>query len=475
MKNSFPLTRRSLTRSARTIPTLLRTALALGTLIGITAASTSAAQSQQVDPSQQLALTGATIHPVSGPVIEKGTLLIEGDTIRAVGSTVSIPPAARLIDLSGKHVYPGFIHPSSVLGLSEIGNVRGSVDVRESGDLHPDLRAEVAFHGDSRLLPATTSGGVLYALVAPQGGLISGTSAVMRLDGWNWRDMTLRSPVAMHLRFPTFVASGRRTFRGPPKTQKEVDEERKEDLGQMKDLFAAAHAYQKARSVERASAPRRAGKALPALSLDPKLEAMLPVLDGSVRVFLHAREKTQIEGALEFAAEEKLKNVVLVTSADAAELASRLAKLEIPVILDGVLRLPARSWQGYDSAFTAAAKLHEAGVTVIIGDGGGGFGAANARNLPFQAAMAAAHGLPAEEALRSITLNPAKLLGIDDRLGSLEAGKEASLIVTDGDPLEITTHIEQVWLAGKPLDLGEDPQRRLYERYRQRPAAEPAD
>ncbi len=433
---------------------------------------------QAESSSEPIALVGATVHPVSSPPLEKGVVLIEGDTLKGVGSQGTVPSGYRRIDVEGKHIYPAFVHPGSVLGLAEVGSVRGSVDTNESGDLHPDLRVEVAFHADSRLLPPTRSGGVLHSLIVPQGGLVAGTSAVLRLDGWNWQEMTVRSPVGMHIHFPTFVATGRGSFRGPAKTQEEVDEEKDKALDQLRNLFAAARAYGKAQKAQNNAQENGPGKSpLPSSTANSKLQAMQPVLHGSVKVFLHARERKQIEGALEFARQQELEQVVLVTGPDAADLAPRIAELGISVVLNGVLSLPNRSWQPYDSAFTAAARLNEVlrekGIPLAIGDGGHRFAAANARNLPFHAAMAAAHGLPPEAALRSITLGPAEILGVQDRLGSLEVGKEASLLITDGDPLEITTTIEQVWLAGEALDLTDDPQRRLYERYRHRPLPSP--
>ncbi|MDY7094285.1 MAG: amidohydrolase family protein [Acidobacteriota bacterium] len=409
------------------------------------------------------ALVGATVHPVSGPPLDGATVLVSGDTIQAVGSDLEVPADASVVDLTGRHLYPTFIAAHSVLGLVEVNSVRGTVDTRETGDLNPALRTEVAFNADSRLLPVTVSGGVLFAHVVPSGGLLAGTSAVMRLEGWNWRGMTVRAPVAMHLQFPIYEAP-EESWWGEPKTQEEVDEDRKEALELLNKTFDDARAYRKAR------AAHDDGRG-PWVAYDPNLEALLPVLDGSRPLFLHAAEHRQIEGALEWAREEGLENLVLVSRQDATAFAQRLAEDEIPVILAGVLREPERDWEPYDAAFTAAARLHEAGVKLVIADSGSTFGAANTRNLPFHAAMAATFGLPRDAALRAITLSAAEVLGVAERLGSLEAGKEASFVITDGDPLEITTRIEAVWSAGRPVDLDQDPQRRLYQRYRQRPTA----
>jgi len=408
-----------------------------------------------------IAFVGATIHPVSGPVVPSGVMVIEGDTILALGEGVEIPEGAKVVSLEGKHLYPAFVHPGTVLGLVEIGAVRATNDTNEAGDFNPELRAEVAFNGDSMLLPPTLAGGVVLAHVMPQGGLLTGTSALMRLEGWNWRDLTVAAPIALHLRFPGLPAAGS-PGDGKADERRKQKKKRQKQLDEMDALFSDARAY---------GAARRAAEAnkVPGPATDPKLEALQPLLQGELPLFLHANEKRQILQALDFAREQEISQPVLVAGPDAAEVTDRLREDDVSVILNGVLRLPSRGWQAYDAPLTAARRLFEAGIPFAIGDGGNRFQAANARNLPFHAAAAAAHGLPREEALASITLRPAEILGAADRFGSLEPGKEASFLVTDGDPLEITTRIEEVWNAGSPIDSSRNRQLRLYERYRSRP------
>ncbi len=405
------------------------------------------------------AYVGATVHPVSGPPIESAVLLVEDGKILDVGAGLGVPEGAAVVDLAGKRLYPGFIHPSSVLGLIEIGSVRGTVDTTEIGDINSDLRVEVAFHGDSMLLPPTMAGGVLTAHVVPRGGVFRGTSALMALDGWTWEDMLLEAPVGAHLSYPALLPS-RRGWRR--QSAEEVEKRKNEALEAIERTLDDAEAYGKAL---RAAADGLA----PPVEKNAKLEALLPVLSGELPLFVEAAERTQIESALEWADKRGLENLVLVSGPDAAYLAEDLATRDVPVILDGVLEQPPRDWEPYDTAYTAAARLHAAGVRFCIGDGGGGFGAANARNLPFHAAMAAAFGLPPEIALRSVTLSVAEVLGVDDRLGSLEPGKDATFIATDGDPLEILTRIERAWIGGKEVDLSADRQKRLYEKWRARP------
>lgn len=406
---------------------------------------------------ETLAFVGATLHPVSGPEVADGVLVIEGARIAAVGAGIPPPAGARIVDVSGKHLYPGFVHPGTPLGISEISSVRGTQDEREIGDLNAALRAEVAFNADSQLLPPTVAGGVLAAHVVPGGGIVSGTSAVMRPHGWNWEDMTIQSPVGMHLSYPRIA---RRVLPWTTQSEEDFKKEKEKALKSLDDIFDGAAAYRRA---QRAADDGRG----PAVDRDPHYAALVPVLEGGLRLFVHAAEQHQIAGALDWLKRRGLGNFVLVTGPDAQYLAERLARERVAVILDGVLDLPARDWEPYDAVYAAAAKLHAAGVRFAIGDGGGD--ASNARNLPFHAAMAAAYGLPRDAALRSITLTAAEILGVAARLGSLEAGKDASFLITDGDPLEIRTRIERVFVAGAEIDLTQNRQFQLYQRYDSRP------
>ncbi len=413
---------------------------------------------------QVVAWVGATVHPVSGPAIDNGVVVADGGRIVAVGRAgeVAVPAAARQIQCNGKHLYPGFVDPTSRLGLRGIESVNGSTDLVETGDDNANIRAQVAFNADSILIGPAVAGGVLYAEIEPGGGVLNGTSAVMRLHGWNLEDMTLRAPVGMHLTYPRQTQSLRAFFSHV--SDEEFQKQREKALKALQDIFDAARSYRTARTAA------DAGKA-PALDVDPRYEALRPVLDGKLPLYIHADEKPQIESALDWAKREKLTNLVLVAGPDAQYLADRLAKDKIPVVVTGVLELPSRRWEPYDAAYAAAGILHKAGVKVAIGAGAD---ASQARNLPFHAAMAAAYGLPKETALRAVTLTAAEILGVADRIGSLEPGKEASILLTDGDPLEIVTHIERVWIAGQEIDLAHERQRELYDRYRNRPKPAPA-
>ncbi|MEO8505144.1 MAG: amidohydrolase family protein [Acidobacteriota bacterium] len=428
-------------------------AIALGALLLSAASDLRAAD----EISGSFALVGATVHTVSGPNIENGVVLVQGGKITAVGASVSVPSGVKTINLAGKHLYPGFVHPGTPLGLSEISSVRGTDDTTEVGDNNANIRAEVAVNSDSLLIPAAVAGGVLTAHVVPSGGIVSGTSAVITLKGWNWQDMTLAAPVGMHLTYPR-IAIAQRRRRTP--SDEDFQKQKEKALKALQDIFDSARAYKTAReAADSGGGPR--------VELNLQFEAMIPLLDGRMPLFLHADEQTQIESALDWVKKEKLTQVILESSEDAQYVAERLAKERIPVILDGVLAMPNRRGEPYDAAYAAAATLNAAGVKVAISDGGGD--ASNARNLPFHAAMAAAFGLPKDVALRSVTLTPAEILGVAAHVGSIDVGKDATFFVSDGDPLEARTHIERVWIGGTDIDLTKNHQWELYQKYKNRP------
>ncbi|MFN2508941.1 MAG: amidohydrolase family protein [Chthoniobacterales bacterium] len=400
--------------------------------------------------SRPIALKGATIHPVSGADIASGTIVFEKGKITTVDAEVQIPEGAEVIDVTGKHVYPGLISANTVLGLTEIGAVRATVDVAEPGAINPNVRSVTSINPDSENLPVARSNGILTALAVPEGGLISGQSAVLRMDGWTPEQMTVRSPAAMHLRWPEM-----RLDRDPraPKSledqQKEIDKAQKT----IRDAFAIARSYWQARKTPG-----------PDFKSDLRWEAMVPVFDGKLPLFVHASSLAQIEAALAWAREAQLK-IVLVGGNDAWRFASQLKETDTPVVIALATALPLRRDDPFDSAFANAAKLHEAGVRFCIARRGRDSEAPHERTLPYEASMAAAFGLPREEALKAVTLYPAQILGVSDQLGSLENGKSATLIVTTGDPLDFPTQIEAAYVDGRKIDLS-NRQTRLRDKYR---------
>ena len=408
-------------------------------------------------PGHPVVLRGATVHPVSGPDVPNGTVVLDGDRIVAVGGPETpVPPGAEIVELGdgGRHVYPGLVAANSVLGLAEIPSVRATLDATETGALNPDARALVAVNPDSELLPVTRANGVLAVHVVPAtagGGLVSGRSALVRLDGWTWEEMTVRPTVGLHVFWPSLRLERDPRFpKSPEDQQKDMDARRRE----LREVFARARAYA-------AAGATREGR-----PTDIRLEAMVPVVRGELPVFVHADEARQITDAVAWAEREKLR-LVLVGGADAWRVADLLKARDVPVIVAGTHVLPARRWEGFDARYALPARLLAAGVRFCVAGEGSDFAAANERNLPYEAAQAAAHGLPRAEALRAVTLYPAQILGAADRLGSLEPGKEATLFVWDGDPLEIATHVSAAYVAGRPVDLSTK-QTRLNDKYRQR-------
>jgi imidazolonepropionase-like amidohydrolase len=405
------------------------------------------------------AYVGATLHPVAGPDIVDGTMIVDQGRIVALGGrdAVAIPAGAQVVELAGRHVWPGMIDAATDLGLVEIDAVRSTVDSHEVGDFNADLRAEVAFHPDTRRRLPGVAGGILVANVVPDGELFVGSSAAMRLDGWTWEEMTLASPIGQHLKFPEQLRPSRGFDLPSPE---EFEKTRSAKMRRLDELIGVARGYDRARTAA------ESGQG-PAIDVDPRFEAFRSVLTGRVPLFVWAEEKTQIEKALDWAKQQGFTRLVLVSGSDAALEAPRLAAEKVPVILLGVLRLPDRPSDAYDAPYSAAGRLQAAGVRLAFSDGGG---SENARNLPFHAAMAVAFGLPRDAAHRALTSDAAEILGIADRVGSLAPGLEATFFVADGDPLDIRTHIERAVIRGAEVDLERDPQRQLWERYRARPA-----
>jgi imidazolonepropionase-like amidohydrolase len=387
-----------------------------------------------------IALINATIVPVSQPPIENGSILLDAGKIVALGPAVTFPTGTQTIDLAGQRVYPALFESHSQMGLIEISQVRATDDQSETGAINPD----------SAIIPVTRSNGVLLALTAPIGGLVSGKSAVLQLDGWTYEDMTLQSDIAMQVEWPN-LAEPRR---GDAEERKKAVEAQRRALSDLHQLFVDATAYAQARKLNSSDQ-----------SFDARLDAMIPVIDGRVPLMVHADDVAQIESAVGFCVEHKVR-MILFGGYDAPLCADLLQQHRVPVIVSAVYRLPRRDHEPYDHAYTLPRRLLDAGIPFCI-SGSDRSETWNARILPYHAATAVAYGLPADEALKSITLSPAEILGVADRVGSLDPGKDATLIVTDGDPLETTTHVTLAFVQGRAVDLT-NKQTRLYDKYREK-------
>jgi imidazolonepropionase-like amidohydrolase len=408
-------------------------------------------------------LFGGTVHPMTGEPVQADVHFSKGKIV-AIGKDLTGPSDAQRIDVTGKHVYPGFIDAATDIGLIEIGSIRATRDQSEVGQVNPNARAEVAVNPDSELIPVARANGVLLAVTGPEGGLLSGTSALLQLDGWTWEDMTVKAPVAMELVWPN-MASVRTWWQR--ESEREQLRQRDERLRQVKQVFDDARAYMK--SKQHASAANGTNGAAHGAVLashqnfDARWEAMIPLLQGKIPLAVGANEVQQIQSAVAFAQQEKVK-LVIVGGADAPLCADLLKKYDVPVIVTGTQRLPQRRWSGYDDAYALPARLKELGIRYCIA---GTRSASYARNLPYQAGMAAAFGLDKDEALKSITLYPAQVLGVADRVGSLESGKDATLIVTTGDPLETPTQVEHAYIGGRKIELTSR-HTRLWDKYKEK-------
>lgn len=400
-----------------------------------------------------IALIGATVHTVSGSVIENGTIVFDKGKITAVGTNVSIPADADQINLRGKHVYPGLIDAYNSLGLAEVPlGAPGTVDVAEVGQINPNVRVEVSINPETEHIPVARSGGITVVGVKPGGGLISGLSAAIMMDGWTWEDLTLRGGIGLIVNWPSMVYAPSPFFQ---QSKEDWQKQRDTQLKAIRDAFASARAYMVAKQA-------KGQKGIPTHDTDPRWEAMIPVLQGKIPVVVNANELSQIQAAITWAEQESVK-LVIAGGKESWKVADQLKAKDIPVIVTDIQNV-GRRWEDYDVVFSLPKKLFDAGVRFCItGDGGG----SNSRNVPHHAANAAAYGLPKDEALKSVTLYPAQILGIADKVGSLEIGKDATLIVTNGDPLEIETNVEQEFIQGKKIDL-RDKHKHLYEKYKEK-------
>lgn len=390
-----------------------------------------------------VAIVGGTIHPVTGPPIEGGVLLLQGARILDLGAQLAIPVGARVVDVSGQHVWPGMIALDTAIGLREIGSVRGTIDDSEIGGNQPDIRVASSIHAASAHIPITRTDGITRTQVSPQGsGPLRGQSAVIRLAGDTWEEALVVDRDMLHLSFPPVS---------------NLDEKKKEPeaVQGVRDLLDEAREY--GRLVDEAAA----GDLVPT-PFDPRLEALVPYVRGEKSVAVHADNAQTILFALDFVQAQEL-DAVLYGAREGWKVVDRIAEAGLPVVVGPVLAVPSSRYDPYDAAYANAAVLYRAGIEVAIMAADSD----NTRNLPLHAGVAWAYGLPHEAAVRAVTLVPARLLGLESRLGSLEPGKVADLVVTDGDLLETASRVSHVFIDGVSQDLS-NRQTELYEYYRAR-------
>jgi imidazolonepropionase-like amidohydrolase len=399
-------------------------------------------------------ITNGTIHVGNGTVIENGTVVISNGKITSVGAGAGSPGSdARVIDAKGKHVYPGLILANTDIGLKEIANgVRASNDYTELGEFNSNIRAITAYNTDSRVMAVLRSNGILLASVAPQGGSVSGSSTIVQLDAWNWEDAAYQMDAGMHITLPSFISrGGGRRFGGfpgfPGAGGADAGKSALEKVEEIKSFFRQAKAY--------IQEPVHS-------NVNLKLEAMRPLIEKKQKLFVHGDQIKQMLIAIDFAKEFGV-DVVIVGGSESFQIADLLKANNISVILDQCLNLPATEDDDIDQPFKTPAALQKAGVLYCISDDDAN---TRYRNLSYNAGIAATFGLTKEEALSAITLNAAKILGVEGKTGSIEVGKDANIVVSEGDLLDMkSSTVTDALIQGRQISL-DNKQKQLYERYK---------
>lgn len=418
---------------------------------GSVAPAAAAGQAAASGSQAVVAITNARIFPISGPVIERGTLLVRGNRIEALGANVAVPAGAQVIDAKGGELYPGFIDARTAVGLNEPG-ARGFEDVNEMLEINAAVKAQVAYQADSDAIPVARVNGVTTVAVVPTGGLIGGQVAVMNLDGWTWEEATLQPVAGLSFQFPPIVRGGSGGTADANRKFEDLKKERDARVQRVEDLVALARAYATIPEAERTT--------------DWNLAAMVPVAQRRQPLFVAANTASDITEAVAFADRAGVR-IVIMGGLEAPRVASLLKSKDIPVVLGSVLTLPTREDDHHAATYRAAGELAQAGVQFAFGTDG----AANNRLLPYEAAISVAWGLDRDRALKAITLDAATILGIADRVGSLEAGKLANFFIANGDPLELKTQFTHIFINGRSVGL-KSKHTELYERFSSRPTVQ---
>ncbi|MGF1532463.1 MAG: amidohydrolase family protein [Bernardetiaceae bacterium] len=396
--------------------------------------------------SQTIAIRNVTLHDGNGQMLTNAAVVFADGKITFVGKDADLDTKdAQVIDGTGKHLYPGLILTNTILGLEEIGAVAATQDQAETGSFNPEVRSIVAYNTDSQLIPTTRTNGILLAQVVPEGGLVSGTSAVVQLDAWNWEDAAVRPEEGIHFRFPQKVLPPRWWMN---ETEARPNPQYKAQLQAFTDALQAGKAYVNA----------------PTTPANLKLAAMKGLYDGTRTAYLHVDYAEGIVAGVQLLQKEGAQKIVLIGGAEAFYVKDFLVANKIPIILRNVHSLPYRDDEPVDQPYSLPKLLTEAGLTVALGYEG----VSNARNLPFFAGTTVTHGLDKETALQLITKNPAIILGIAERFGTIDVGKSATLLLTSGDLLDMReSQVEQAFIDGRALDL-DNKHHQLYRRFQQK-------
>ena len=397
-----------------------------------------------------VALTNARIVTVTNGVIENGTLVIENDKITALGTDVDVPAGAQVIDCTGLTVYPGMINSGTQIGLVEVGSLPETRDARELGDLSPQMKALTAVNPNGVAIPVTRVSGVTTVITEPSGGMLPGQAALINLHGY--------TPSQMYAGFEgvalQFPSTGRRG-RFDRRSEEDIKKASEKALKKLNDTWDSAELYHRIDSTYQASpeAGRRP-------EYVPSMTALLPVLRGEQALIIRVNAAKDIESAIEWVQDRGLERVIFSGVSEGWRVADKIAESGIPCLVGPMFSIPTRESDRYDKAYANIGLMHKAGVKVAIRSGD----TANARNLPYNAGFAAAYGLGVDEALRAVTIVPAEIFGVSDRLGSLEVGKDATLFIADGDPFETSTDIHHVFIGGYQIPM-ESRHTKLYDEF----------
>ncbi|RWU11696.1 amidohydrolase [Pseudidiomarina gelatinasegens] len=399
---------------------------------------------------QPILLQGGTLHTVTNGVMQDTDLLFENGKITAIGANLLVPENARVIDVSGKQVYPGLVALDTTLGLIELGAVRATNDTSEVGQITPEVSGHTAYNPDSEVIPTIRYNGITHAEVVPQNNLIAGRSSLLQTDGWTYEDAAEALNVGVHVNWPRVGLNTSWWERRSPEEQRK---ENAENLSKLKAAFTDAKAYFDAKQANKLN------------GTDVRWEAMTGLFDGSSKLFVHANDKRQMDAAMEFASEWGF-DLVLVGARDAWRIADKLAANDVTVVYGEPYGLPTRHDEAYDQAYSTPAALAAAGVDFSIAYSTGWW---DIRNLAFAAGNAVAFGLDKDQALAAITIKPAEVMGVADKIGSLDVGKNASLFVSQGDVMDqLGQDVQMMFIDGAEVDLN-NRHNQLYQKYRQKP------
>jgi imidazolonepropionase-like amidohydrolase len=397
-------------------------------------------------PAQSGAITinGATAHIGNGSIIENSVIVFENGVITAIGGS-GTATKGRLIDAAGKHVYPGFIAPAKSLGLVEVNAVRASNDQDEIGEFIPNIRSLIAYNAESKVVESMRPNGVLIGQATPQGGRISGTSSIVQFDAWNWEDAAVKVDDGIHMNWPGSFRRGR-WWAGEERGWK-PNKDYSKDLDEIRDYMSNAKAYGKSNGQ----------------SKNEGFAAMLGLFDGSKKLYINVEDEKEMIDAVTLTKEAGVKNIVIVGGYEAYKIIPFLKQQGVPVLVRQTHSLPRRDDDDYDLPYRLPKMLVDGGL--LVGLQNANMSNFQTRNLPFYAGQLVGQGMDKETALQLITSNTAKILGIDNAYGTLEAGKSATLFVSEGDALDMRTNIlTHAFIDGREISL-ETHQSELWKRY----------